>query len=113
VILCPNHTGKGSPLAIMANTTWQTPLGEVTADTDLAGRLLGRFPALAEDSAAHRGEHAIEVQLPFLQARQPELKIVPIVVGTSNFEVLRGLGEALADIIGGLRESNPKEEVLI
>src|SRR5450755_1964841 len=29
VILCPNHTGKGVPLAVMANTTWQTPLGEV------------------------------------------------------------------------------------
>ena len=36
VILCPNHTGKGRPLAVMANTTWQTPLGEVAADADLA-----------------------------------------------------------------------------
>lgn len=99
VILCPNHTGKGGPLAIMASTTWQTPLGEVAADADLGERLLRRFPALQEDSAAHRGEHAIEVQLPFLQVRQPQLKIVPIVIGTSDFEVLHGLGEALADAI--------------
>jgi AmmeMemoRadiSam system protein B len=101
VILCPNHTGKGSPLSIMANTTWQTPLGEVAADGELSARLLRRFPALEEDSAAHRGEHAIEVQLPFLQARQPELNIVPIAVGTSDFDVLRGLGEALGDVIAG------------
>jgi len=108
VILCPNHTGKGRPLAVMANTTWQTPLGEVAADADLGARLLRRFSALQEDSAAHRGEHAIEVQLPFLQARQPELNIVPIVVGTSNFDVLRGLGEALADVI-----ADREEKVLI
>ena len=69
VILCPNHTGKGRPLSIMANTTWQTPLGEVAADAEMGARLLRRFPALEEDSAAHRAEHAIELQLPFLQAR--------------------------------------------
>ena len=99
VILCPNHTGKGRALAIMASTTWQTPLGEVAADAELSTLLLRRFPALQEDSAAHRGEHAIEVQLPFLQALQPKLRIVPTAVGTSDFDVLRGLGEALADAI--------------
>jgi AmmeMemoRadiSam system protein B len=101
VILCPNHTGKGRPLSIMANTTWQTPLGEVAADAEMGARLLRRFAALEEDSAAHRAEHAIEVQLPFLQTRQPGLNIVPIAVGTSDFNVLRGLGEALGDVIDG------------
>ncbi len=112
VLLCPNHTGKGRALSVMATTTWQTPLGEVAADADLSARLLRRFPALNEDSAAHRGEHAIEVQLPFLQMRQPRLKIVPIVVGTSDFDVLRGLGEALADVIADQEELRP-EKVLI
>jgi hypothetical protein len=110
VILCPNHTGKGRPLAVMANTTWQTPLGEVAADADLGARLLYRCPALEEDSSAHRGEHAIEVQLPFLQAQQPELSIVPIVIGTSNFDVLRELGEALADVIGDRQEEDQEED---
>ncbi len=110
VILCPNHTGKGRALAVMAHTTWQTPLGEVAADAELGARLLRRFPALQEDSAAHRGEHAIEVQLPFLQARQPELNIVPIAVGTSDFDVLRGLGEALADVIADRREEDREED---
>jgi AmmeMemoRadiSam system protein B len=110
VILCPNHTGKGRPLAIMANTTWQTPLGEVAADADMAARLLRRFPALQEDSAAHRAEHAIEVQLPFLQASRPELKIVPIAIGTSDFDVLRRLGETLADVIADHHEEDQKTE---
>jgi AmmeMemoRadiSam system protein B len=112
VILCPNHTGKGCPLAIMANTTWQTPLGEVAADADMGARLLRRFPALQEDSAAHRAEHAIEVQLPFLQAQRPKLNIVPIAIGTSDFNVLRGLGEALAEVIAD-RHPEDQEKTLI
>jgi AmmeMemoRadiSam system protein B len=110
VILCPNHTGKGHPLAIMASTTWQTPLGEVAADADMGARLLRRFPALQEDSAAHRTEHAIEVQLPFLQTQQPELNIVPIAIGTGDFNVLRGLGEALADVIADHHEEDRHEK---
>src|SRR5208282_848163 len=113
VILCPNHTGKGLPLAVMANTTWQTPLGEVAADTELGARLMRRFPALQEDSAAHRGEHAIEVQLPFLQEQRRDLSIVPIVIGTSNFDVLRGLGEALADVLADRQEEDREKKVLI
>ena len=110
VILCPNHTGKGRPLAIMASTTWQTPLGEVGADADMGARMLRRFPELQEDSAAHRTEHAIEVQLPFLQTQQPELNIVPIAIGTGDFNVLRGLGEALADVIADRHKKDQEEE---
>jgi AmmeMemoRadiSam system protein B len=113
VILCPNHTGKGRPLAVMASTTWQTLLGEVAADDDLAARLLHRFPALEEDSAAHRAEHAIEVQLPFLQVQQPELRILPIVIGTSDFGVLRDLGEALADVIAAAEEDRDAKVLIV
>lgn len=113
VILCPNHTGQGPALAIMAHTTWQTPLGEVEPDPEMAAGLLHRFPALQEDSAAHRAEHAIEVQIPFLQAQQPELSIVPIAVGTSDFDVLRGLGDALADEIADRQEEHRGEKFLI
>jgi len=104
VILCPNHTGRGVPLSVMAATTWQTPLGEVAASAELGSQLLRRCQLLQEDSAAHRGEHAIEVQLPFLQAQQKNLHIVPIAVGTSDLQALRGLGEALADVIGAREE---------
>jgi AmmeMemoRadiSam system protein B len=113
IILCPNHTGKGQALAVMATTTWQTPLGEVAADAGVATELLRRFPALREDSAAHRSEHAIEVQLPFLQVRQPRLKIVPIAIGTRDFDVLRGLGEALAEVIGDLQEAGSGKVLMV
>jgi MEMO1 family protein len=108
IILCPNHTGRGVPLAVMTTTAWQTPLGEVAASSELGSLLRERFPMLKEDSAAHRSEHAIEVELPFLQTQRRELRIVPIAVGTSDFGALRGLGEALADVV-----SRYDEKVLI
>ena len=67
IILCPNHTGKGRPLAIMSNGVWETPLGQVPIDTSLGDALKKEFPLLTEDFEAHRSEHAIEVELPFLQ----------------------------------------------
>ncbi len=54
---------------------------------DLAERLLQAFPALVEDSTAHRSEHAIEVELPFLQVIRPDVKFVPIAVGTGQLDV--------------------------
>jgi len=104
VILCPNHTGVGHRLAVMTRESWQTPLGEVAPDVELGRALLQRFPSAHEDSTAHRAEHAIEVQLPFLQVQNPLLRLVPIAVGTSEYDKLRGLGEALADVIAARRE---------
>lgn len=104
VVLCPNHTGMGHPLAIMTRAHWQTPLGEVAADTEFGIALQERFPALQEDSAAHRSEHAIEVQLPFLQARQSQLRFIPIAIGTSDYDVLAALGRALAEVISAQSE---------
>jgi AmmeMemoRadiSam system protein B len=105
IVLCPNHTGVGRALAIMSEGAWQTPLGDVPVYAELAERLKKRFPALQEDSAAHRAEHAAEVELPFLLLRQPELRFVPIALGTGQFEILEELGKAVADVIAAQSES--------
>lgn len=99
VILCPNHTGMGTPLSIMSSGRWETPLGEVAIDSDLASELKRKFPGLSEDMEAHRTEHAIEVQLPFLQVLQPDLRFVPIALGMRDFEILADLGVALAEAV--------------
>ena len=99
IILCPNHTGHGQPLAINSEGSWETPLGEARIDTPLADSLKSQFSLLSEDYEAHRSEHALEVQLPFLQARLREFSFVPIAIGTGHFEVLAALGEALAHVI--------------
>lgn len=108
VVMCPNHTGMGRALAIMNEGSWETPLGEVPIDAEFALALQQRFPALHNDPAAHRAEHAAEVELPFLQLRQSNLSIVPIALGTGQFEVLEQLGLALADVV-----AQRKDPVLI
>lgn len=99
LVICPNHTGVGRALAIVSEGAWETPLGNVPIDGEFAEALKQRCPLLQEDATAHRSEHAAEVELPFLQARQPNLKFVPVALGTGQFEALSQLGEAIADVI--------------
>lgn len=106
IVLCPNHTGRGHPLAIMSEGTWRTPLGLVSIDRELALQLKEAFPALTEDSAAHRYEHAIEVELPFLQVCRPDLKFVPLAIGTGQFMILQGLGQAIASVLKSKNEQS-------
>jgi AmmeMemoRadiSam system protein B len=104
VILCPNHTGVGEPLAVMSRGAWHTPLGDVPVDHELADALKAAMPLLTEDQAAHRFEHALEVQLPFLQVLRPGFQFVPITVGTCNFEVLSALGVVIGSLLTDLSE---------
>jgi MEMO1 family protein len=99
IILCPNHTGRGKALSIMSQGTWETPLGSATIDSELAQNLKAQFRLLSEDDEAHQAEHAIEVEIPFLQAQRAEFTFVPIVLGTSQFEILEALGLALAAVV--------------
>jgi AmmeMemoRadiSam system protein B len=109
IMLCPNHTGAGEPLAIMSAGSWLTPLGEAAIDTELAEQLKREFPSLREDAGAHAREHALEVQIPFLQQLTPEFRFVPIAVGTGRLEVLAELGESIARVL----RAWPGREVLV
>ena len=99
IILCPNHTGMGKPLAIMSEGAWETPLGQADIDRELATELRSAFHSISEDSNAHRAEHALEVQLPFIQALRPKFTFVPVAVGIGSYEPLGELGEAIARVI--------------
>ena len=110
IILCPNHTGVGQPLAIMSRGQWLTPLGEAAIDEPLAEELKREFTLLREDDTAHLHEHSLEVQLPFLQQTVREFTFVPIAVGTGRLEVLTGLGQSLAR---ALKQDGPKHDALI
>lgn len=98
IILCPNHSGVGRPLAIQSAGAWETPLGDVPIDSELAAELMRACPALEEDEEAHRGEHSLEVQLPFLQHLHGSLRFVPIALGTGRYERLEELGHALSGV---------------
>jgi AmmeMemoRadiSam system protein B len=100
VILCPNHTGRGTALAIQASGHWRTPLGAIEIDSGLAADLMDRLPDLRDDPRAHAGEHALEVELPFLQHLAAPFRFVPICVGTQDPDRLLRLGDAIAEAAG-------------
>ena len=100
IVLCPNHTGLGVPLSIMKSGAWETPLGDVPIDEELCDALMRADPHLEDDTHAHRSEHAIEVQLPFMQhIGGASVQFVPITIGTSNFQRLEELGRAIASVV--------------
>jgi len=99
VVLCPNHTGRGARAAVDPSDAWRTPLGDVRVDKDLARRLMELAPSLREDSSAHAGEHSLEVQLPFLQLRRPDVAIVPVCLGAPDLALCREVGHALATLM--------------
>ncbi len=104
VVLGPNHTGIGAAVAVAPHRQWETPLGLETVDGELGDRLLARFPAAERDDRAHWREHSIEVQLPFLQYRRPDVLVLPVCLAHLELEDCLGLGEALADTIAELDE---------
>jgi AmmeMemoRadiSam system protein B len=105
VILCPNHTGRGAPAALDPSGAWRTPLGDVPLARGLADRLLALAGSLQEDSEAHRREHSLEVQLPFLKVLRPDAELVPVCLGEASLPLCREVGEALARLVREEEES--------
>jgi len=99
VVLGPNHTGDGEPIAVMAEGSWRTPLGDAPVDAPLAAAILARCAAARVDPTAHRREHSLEVQVPFLQRLAAPFTFVPICIGTDRLAALLDLGRALAEAI--------------
>jgi AmmeMemoRadiSam system protein B len=102
VILGPNHTGMGKTLSIMTGGSWETPLGGIEIDAELAGQILAASSYLEEDDKAHQYEHSIEVQIPFLQYFKKDFRIVPITFShhspTAYKEVGREIARAVKDL---------------
>jgi AmmeMemoRadiSam system protein B len=97
VMLGPNHTGYGSPIALSTDT-WSTPLGKVEVDKELKEKIAGSI--IDQDELAHRFEHSIEVQIPFLQYRfKHDFKIFPICMGVQDEEIAIEVGTEIARAI--------------
>ena len=99
VILGPNHTGFGSRAAIMTRGSWAMPMGTVPISEDLAALMVEFSDHLEDDAQAHVHEHSLEVQVPFLQYRRPDLSIVPICLGSVPFSVCKDIGSAIAKAV--------------
>jgi AmmeMemoRadiSam system protein B/AmmeMemoRadiSam system protein A len=97
IMLCPRHRPYGAPWAVAPHGRWLFPGGEVASDPELAARLSKAVHGLRLDAAAHREEHAIEVQLPLLARLAPQSRVVGIAIGQDSLaELLRFGGELAA-----------------
>ncbi|RME38628.1 MAG: AmmeMemoRadiSam system protein B, partial [Deltaproteobacteria bacterium] len=95
LLLGPNHHGIGERAALFPGGTWHTPLGPCAIDEDLAQRFLENCPFLKPDTLAHKFEHSLEVQVPFLQAQNPNVRIVPICLGHLAPDQLLAIGRCI------------------
>ena len=98
VIIGPNHGSVGPAISIYPSGGWETPLGSVEIDAELAGKIADERFKL--DESAHIYEHSVEVQLPFLQHLFKDFKIVPICVMDQRLSLMKELGEKLAKVLG-------------
>jgi len=100
VIFGPNHTGRGSGLALMDEGIWRTPLGDVEIDAEVAKQILHRSRIIDVDDSAHLYEHSIEVQLPFLQFLYgSDFKFVPVCFLMQDLESSREVGRAVGEAL--------------
>ena len=105
LLLGPRHFPRGKAQAILSEGAWETPLGRAEIDSELALELKRAYPRLCEDEVAHQTEHALEVQLPFIQSLARGFRFVPIALGPINYLQLESLGRAIAEVLGRQSES--------
>ncbi|UWG47770.1 putative class III extradiol dioxygenase, MEMO1family [Halanaeroarchaeum sp. HSR-CO] len=100
IIVGPNHTGAGEPLAVSEADQWRTPLGTVDVHEGIRERLLAESAHAVLDEAAHRREHAIEVQVPFAQVvYEDPPAIVPVVMGRQTRAMASDLGASIENAV--------------
>jgi AmmeMemoRadiSam system protein B len=100
VIVGPSHFVAFDGVAVCASGSWETPLGRVAVDEDLARALIAEHPAIMDQPAPHRREHSLEMQLPFLQHLVKGLRIVPVLMGSQARSEVELLAVALARVLG-------------
>jgi MEMO1 family protein len=99
VLVGPSHYVPFAGASIWPDGAWQTPLGDVVVDADLAHGIQSAWPGLVHLPAAHGREHSLEMQLPFVARLLPGIPIVPIVMGHQTREASFALGRALVGAI--------------
>jgi MEMO1 family protein len=107
VVISPSHTEYFSYASIFPGAAYRTPLGDIPVDVELAKLIASKSDLVRIDAKGHetsssrRSEHALEVQLPFLQVALGDFKLVPIVMGDQSARVAEALGDALGEALRG------------
>lgn len=101
-VISPYHNYTHTPIMTTAHAAYETPLGCIPVAADLIeqiDRILQNRVGLAITPVRYDREHALEIELPFLQILLPPFQLLPIMLHTRQPHVLRALGNALADTL--------------
>jgi hypothetical protein len=102
IVLGTNHTAPDfQGISVFDAGEFETPLGRVPVDEEIAKKLLSSGQPVTADRGVHRREHSIEVILPFIQKVFPKAKIVPVIIGEPNLDMCQKFGSLLARTIQG------------
>ncbi|MGH7597351.1 MAG: AmmeMemoRadiSam system protein B [bacterium] len=96
VVIAPSHREIFPYISVFTGHAYRTPLGEVPVARELAAALVAADEYIMADWRGHLREHALEVELPFLQVIWPQVRLVPVVMGQQDWELCKLLGEHLA-----------------
>lgn len=104
VMLAPYHAFHEAPYLVSSHDGYQTPLGQVPIDKEMVARvnaaLIGRSAHELVPISADV-EHAVEIQLPFLQHTLGEFPLVPIMLAHQNARTVADLAESLIEALEG------------
>jgi MEMO1 family protein len=98
IILAPSHHEYIDGAAVIRQGSFETPLGKVPIDTKMVEKLISLTSLVKEKRTPFEKEHALEVQLPFLQCTLEKFTLVPLIVGKMNQEECKKLGNTLASL---------------
>jgi AmmeMemoRadiSam system protein B/AmmeMemoRadiSam system protein A len=101
-ILAPSHRVQFKGASLYSKGHYQTPLGQVKVNLDLVNKLIRENDVFSYQQEAHKKEHSLEVQLPFLQHHlNRPFKIVPIITGTHDLSEIREMAGILKPYFNG------------
>jgi AmmeMemoRadiSam system protein B len=106
ILVGPNHHGVGSPISVYPEGAWETPLGRLNIDEDMASAILRHMDTAEPDPLTHQEEHSLEVQMPFVKFTSPDAAIVPISLTDYRASTCRLLGSAIAEAVKELQREN-------
>ncbi len=102
VIVAPSHREAFRGVSVFGGSAYATPLGEIAVNTGLRDALVETGPTIRVSMQGHTEEHALEVQLPFLQVVLGDFTLVPLVMGEQSRETIGHLGDALGRVLAGV-----------
>ncbi len=105
ILIGPPHHVRVHGASVYCGDAFETPLGSVPVNTDLARRIASSSHLINDDERPHIQEHSLEVQLPFLQMVMKDFSIVPILI-MGNKDVLDSVAHAMSDVFREIREQH-------